>query len=153
MTTLAEVSYQASLRALEKQEQVLDEIRSRTGILLAASALAASFLGRPALDEAQPLLLVIAFVAFAVSIGASIYVLVPRAQFTFSLVGSAVFEGLYDLRADIDEVHRRLTYDLDRFWESNDVEIQALVRWFKAAAIALGAEVIVLLAAVSDTLY
>jgi len=36
------LAFDAALRALDKQESVLDELRSRTGVLLAASALAAS---------------------------------------------------------------------------------------------------------------
>ena len=66
--------------------------------------------------------LVLALLAFAASIGGCIFVLVPRPYaFTFSLVGSAVFEELYEDRGDMDEVYRRLAYDLDRFWDANDV--------------------------------
>jgi hypothetical protein len=39
--TLAELAYEASLRRLDKQEQLLEELRARTGLLLAAASLAA----------------------------------------------------------------------------------------------------------------
>jgi hypothetical protein len=42
---LARLAYEASLRSLDKQEELLGELRSRTGLLLAASSVAASFLG------------------------------------------------------------------------------------------------------------
>jgi hypothetical protein len=48
---LARLAYESALRALDKQEQLLAELRARTGLLLAASSLAASFLGRPALEN------------------------------------------------------------------------------------------------------
>jgi len=40
---LERLAYESSLRALDKQEQLLAELRARTGLLLAASSLAASF--------------------------------------------------------------------------------------------------------------
>jgi hypothetical protein len=42
---LEKLAYDSALRALDKQEKVLEELRARTGILLATSSLAASFLG------------------------------------------------------------------------------------------------------------
>jgi hypothetical protein len=54
MSDLSRLAYEASLRSLDKQEELLGELRSRTGLLLAASSLAASFLGRPALEGEIP---------------------------------------------------------------------------------------------------
>jgi hypothetical protein len=152
MAELARLAYEASLRRLEKQDQSLTEIRSRTGLLLAASSLAASFLGRPALDADPVAVAIAALGAFAVSIGASVYVLMPKQDLVFSLVGSRVFEEFYEFQNDLAEVHRRLAYDLDRFWEQNDVRGQRLVRAFRLAAWALVAEVLLLLFSVSGTL-
>src|SRR5712691_2113715 len=44
------LAYEISLRALERQETLLEEFLSRTGTLLAASSVSASFLGARALD-------------------------------------------------------------------------------------------------------
>lgn len=150
--SFARLAYDAAVAGLEKQEHVLDELRSRTGLLLAASSLSASFLGPTALDHGQPVLLAGALAAFAVSIGGSIYVLIPRSAFTFSVFGSTMYEELFEFRDDLDEVYRRLAYDLDGFWEANDAAMQPLFSWFRRAAVALGAEVILLFGAVSDTL-
>lgn len=51
------------------------------------------------------------------------------------------------------EVYRRLAYDLDRFWDDNDVELQKLVRAFRLAALTLTAEIVVLILMVSDNLF
>lgn len=48
---LEQLAYEVSLRALQRQEEVVEELRSRTGTLLAASSLSASFLGARALDQ------------------------------------------------------------------------------------------------------
>jgi hypothetical protein len=44
-SVLAELSYDAGVRALDLQERGLEQLRARTGVLLAASSLTASFLG------------------------------------------------------------------------------------------------------------
>jgi hypothetical protein len=51
------------------------------------------------------------------------------------------------------EVYRRLAYDLDRFWDDNDLELQKLFRAFRLAALALTAEMVALMAMVSDSLF
>lgn len=150
---LAQLAFEASLRALDKQEQLLEEVRARTGLLLAASSVGASFLGEPALDSGELALAIPALVAFAASTAASIYVLLPKRQLVFSLVGSRVYEELYALRSDLHEIHRRLAYDLDRFWDANDVTMARLFRVFRLAVVALAVEILLLLAAVGVTLF
>jgi hypothetical protein len=71
----------------------------------------------------------------------------------FALVGAGLYEGLYEVKDDLAEVYRRLAYDLDRFWDDNDVELQKLFRAFRLAALALTAEIVVLIAMVSDNLF
>jgi hypothetical protein len=50
-TSLSRLAYEPSLRAVGQQEAVLNELRSRTGTLLAASSLVVSFLGSRAIDR------------------------------------------------------------------------------------------------------
>lgn len=152
MVDLAQLAYDASLRSLDKQEELVAEIRSRTGVLLAASSLAASFLGEPALADGSALLAVLALIAFGVSLAASLYVLLPKRNLIFSLAGSRMYEELYEFRDDIEEVHRRLAYDLDRFREENDRTLQRLLWAFRVAAALLGVEVVLLLAGLGGTL-
>jgi hypothetical protein len=149
------LAYEAAQRALDKQERLLEELRSRTGLLLAAASLAASFLGREAFarDPKRGLAL-LAVLAFLMAVGASVYILLPkRNKFVFALVGARLYEGLYAVRDDLAEVYRRLAYNLDRFWDDNDAEMQKLFISFRVAAGALSAEILVLIAMVSDNLF
>lgn len=150
--TLAELAYQASVRSLDKQEQSLNELRARTGILLAASSLAVSFLGQGALANGEPAVKVLAVGAFLTSMAAGLYVLIPRRQLSFDLGGRAVYERLFPYRENRGELYRRLAYDLDRFWEANDVRVLPLVRAFRVAAGALAVEIVLLVALSSGTL-
>jgi hypothetical protein len=148
---LAELAFEQSQRRLDKQERVLEELRARTAVLLAASSLAASFLGTEAFDSSGwDALAVTAGVAFLVTMLAAVYVLLPRKSFVFSLIGSAVYEQFYGL--DPEEVHRRLAYDLDRFWEDNDLEIGRLRQGVQLAAAGLTVEVLALVVLVADTI-
>jgi hypothetical protein len=148
------LAYEAALRGLDKQEGLLEELRSRTGVLLAASSLAASFLGQQAFQHPHPAALVVAaLVAFVVSIGASVFILMPKTDLIFSQKGAGLFEGLYAVRDDLAEVYRRLAYDLDRFWDSNDKTIVKLIRSYKVAATALVIEILSLAALLGDTIF
>lgn len=94
-----------------------------------------------------------ALLAFVVSIVASVYVLIPKSnQFVFALTGSAVYEELYAFREDLPEVHRRLAYDLGRFWGANDRTITKLFRAFFVGATALVVEVVLLAGLLGGTL-
>jgi hypothetical protein len=87
-------------------------------------------------------------------VAASVHVLLPKSEkFVFALVGAGLYEGLYEVKDDLAEVYRRLAYDLDRFWDDNDVELQKSFRAFRLATLALTAEIVVLTAMVSDTLF
>jgi len=150
---LERLAYESALDALEKQERVLDELRARTGVLLAASSVATSFLGGRAIAAGGSIVVGFALLAFASLVAASVIVLVPRRDaFTFSLSGPDVYEGLFAFRGDPNEIHRRLAYDLHRFWGANDMRIQPLFGAFQVACLALVVEIALLLASVSGTL-
>jgi hypothetical protein len=101
----------------------------------------------------HPLALVaMALAAFVISFLASLYVLLPREGFVFAVKGPAVYEGLFDFRDDTPELHRRLSYDLQRFWDANDELLYPVRRAFRVSAYALVVEVIALAFLVSDTL-
>jgi hypothetical protein len=153
MDELARIAYESSLRALDKQERVLEEIRGRTAVLLAASSLAVSLLGRASLEGPHPFaLLVLALSAFAVSIGACVFVLVPRESFQFAINGPAVYERLYELRDDVPEIHRRLCYALRRIRDANEARLRPIVIAVRVAAISLVAQIVALTLIVSSTL-
>lgn len=147
------LAFEASLRALDKQERVLEELRARTGVLLGASSLAAAFLGQSAFGNPAPVLFaILALAAFVVSILTSVYILIPKHDLIFAEVGSGLYEGLYAVRDDMAEVYRRLAYQLDYFWESNDTTIMRVYRAYGTAALALVVEILSLAAILSGSI-
>jgi hypothetical protein len=76
----------------------------------------------------------------------------PKKDLVFSLIGSRVYEELYEFKDDLSEVYRRLTYDLDRFWTSNDRVLKRTFVVFRVATWALVAEALLLLGTVGGIL-
>jgi hypothetical protein len=150
-TDLAALAFEQSQKRLDKQERVLEELRARTAVLLAASSLAASFLGNQAFSTSgwDPTAITAA-AAFLVTMLAAVYVLLPRKRFVFSLIGSALYEQFFGLEQE--EIHRRLAYDLDRFWEQNDLRLGKSRQGVQLAAAGLIVEVLALVALVADTI-
>lgn len=118
-------------------------MRARTGILLAASSLTASFLGAQTIQHESGLSLLagLALISLAVSVLLCVYVLLPKQVFEFSLDAPQVYESLFDLRDD-EEIRRRLAYWLEEFWQRNQERIEELGRYFFAAALALIAQLV-----------
>lgn len=147
------LAYEAALRGLDKQEGLLEELRTRTGVLLAASSLAASFLVQQAFRYPTPkAVAVAALAAFVISTGASIFILLPKRSFIFAAAGKDLYEGFYVVRSDMAEVYRRLAYDLHRFWDSNERKVRRLSRVFALAAGSLAVEILALAALLGDSL-
>ncbi|MQA73948.1 MAG: hypothetical protein GEU88_06330 [Solirubrobacterales bacterium] len=150
------LAYETALRGLDNQGALLSELRARTGILLAASSLAFSFLGSGGFDQLDALALALAaggaVLAFGISIGSSVYILLPKRDLYFSPSGSVLYEQLYEFRGHLAEVYRRLAYELDRGWESNERELKRLVGAFRVVALSLIVEVVLLIALLSGTL-
>lgn len=148
------LAYEAALRGLDKQEVYLEELRARTGVLLAASSLAASFLGQQAFQDPHPRgLAIVALLSFVTSIGAGVYVLLPKKRLIFAQSGVGLYEGLFAVRYEMPEVYRRLAFALGGFWESNDTTIQWLVRAFTVGAAALVIEILALVVLLSGSLF
>jgi hypothetical protein len=138
---LAELAYSLSLRALSQQEAVLNELRTRTGTLLAAAALVASFFGSTVINRdgfdawtAFALVSVVASIVFAVR------VLLPQGHMVFSVRGSALYEQESKEDVLMAETYRRLAYWLEGFYAANEPEIARLFRFYRLAVFALLAE-------------
>lgn len=75
------------MRALSRQENLLTEVRERTGLLLAATAVATSLLGGRALDDGERTVIDLVAIALALlSLVLSVYVLAPKRDLTFALI-------------------------------------------------------------------
>jgi len=89
--TVERLAYELSFDQVVRQERALDELRARTGTLLTASAVVASFLGSRAVSiGGHAWLTALGFAAFATSISAASYVLLPKRGLVFSLKGGVL---------------------------------------------------------------
>ena len=148
------VAYEAGLRSLDKQEQLVEELRTRAGTLLAASSVAASFLGQQAFrGSGMGNFAVLILAASFISICASVFVLLPKQGFTFVPGGVSLYEALYAFREDMPEIYRRLVHEMDTVWNANDRTIVMLGRAYTAAAGALIFEVAALSVLLGGTIF
>lgn len=137
-----ELAYELSLRSLAQQEAALNELRARTGTLLAASSLVASFLGARAVESPRyGWLTAVGFAGFALSLIAAGYVLWPKSGLIFSLRGSAVIRVEDDDPEGLPETHRRLTTWIESFIDANAPIVDRLFAAYRIATISVLAEV------------
>jgi hypothetical protein len=136
---LAELSYDSAVRALDLQEPAVEQLRARTGTLLAASSLTASFLGAQTIQHAGGLgvLVVLALISLVSSIVLCVYVLLPKRGFVFAMRAPTMYETLYEIGGDEEQVRRRLIYWLDEYWKANQTGIDSLDGYYFRAAVAL----------------
>jgi hypothetical protein len=136
---LERLAYELSRDEVARQEKALDELRARTGTLLAASAIVASFLGsRAVAANGRAWLTILGFVAFVVSIGAAAYVIAPKPGLTFTFRGGVLLregEGV-----PLNEVERRLAHWLDEYYDANQNIVERLYIGFRIATWAVLAE-------------
>src|SRR4051812_30169322 len=94
LSELAKLAYETSVRTLSMQEASLNELRARTGTLVAAASVVTSFLGGAAFTRSGlDVWSIVALVAFVLSIGSATWVLPPqKKKLIFSFLGSKLFE-------------------------------------------------------------
>jgi hypothetical protein len=144
---LEKLAYDSALRALDKQERLVEELRARAGVVLAASSLAVSFLaGRGFGGPGAAVLGALALLSFVVSVGATVIILLPSRDFRFSPSASDLIVNLSEFREDPSELFRRAADVLDRLWERNDAAVYRRARSLSIAATAPAIEVLALAA-------
>lgn len=147
-----ELAFQEGVRRLEHQESSLDELRSRSGTLLAAAALATSFLGAAALPDGQPWTtpVLVAVGAFVATIVACLVVLWPKHDWRFvndptKVIGDYVED---EPPATMPEIHRDLALHAESNATHNDTKLRWLYWAFDAAAVGLLVQVLAWLIAI-----
>ena len=150
---LERTAYEAALRALAEQADELDQLRSRTGTLLAVGSITASFLGAQAIGHGPVGLFgSLAMAAFVGFLLPCIYILLPKSGFTFSINAGVLYESLYEFREQPSEYYRRLAYWLEGFWGGNQQKIEVMARYFFGAALFLAAQIALWALALRHTL-
>lgn len=125
---LQRLAYELSMRAFGQQENTLNDLRARTGTLLAASSLASSFLGARAVDGGGVTwLTALALMAFGGSVIASLFVLLPKSQLIFALRGSVLFEEEFSDPGGLSETYRRLAYWLEQYRDANEPTVSVSI--------------------------
>jgi hypothetical protein len=148
---LAEIAYESAVRALGQQEAALNELRGRTGTLLAAEAVTTSFLGAAAIQHgALALPGRLAITCFGISLGTALFILLPWRGLQFSLTGSLLYESLHACGEGEEEIHRRAAYWLEELWRENELVIARLYPLFTMSVGALVFELALWASAVLD---
>jgi hypothetical protein len=136
---LAALAYELSLRSLQQQEGVMNEIRARTGTLIAAASIVTSFVGGAAIARhGLGILGTFGLASFAVAIALATWVLLPKPKLVFAVRGHSPYETEIEADVfDIAETHRRLAYWLDEFHTTNAAKIERLLVYYRLASGAL----------------
>lgn len=140
---LEELVYGLAQQALAEQDSTFDELRTRTGTLLAASSLVASFLGARAIDDARfSWANIVALCAFIATALLSVYVLFPRSGVARSISAAVAYEDFTAKGIEIAEAHRRLAYWSQDAYAQNQGMVNRLFWGFRGACTALLGEVV-----------
>ncbi|HET9324518.1 MAG TPA: hypothetical protein VFO03_11630 [Gaiellaceae bacterium] len=135
-TTISELTYELSVRSLTEQESSLNELRTRTGVLLAATAVAIALFGSRVLDDGSLFDLAgtgLALVSFLLSV----FVVAPKHSFAFVVDAAAAHETFAREGVSVEDAHTALVYWNREVWEENQAVIDTLVRAFRWACVTL----------------
>lgn len=135
-----ELVYKESVRALQVQSSSLDDLRSRTGILLAALALTASFLGARALDVSGfTTWSWIAVGCFGGSGICCLLILLPWGEWHFTHDANKVIQEFIEGEdeTNLDEMHREIAETNQKNWTNNKSKLELLFWLFRLAVLLL----------------
>lgn len=146
-----ELAYEEATRALQAQNESLDGLRSRAGVILSAAAVVAGFLGPQALAKAGPEWIpLVAGVLLLIATIPSVFVLFPMTEW-HSVTGTKKLLTDYiegETPATMAELHRSLAWHMEEDWDSNEKKLIVRNRLLASAALALVAETILWLFAI-----
>ena len=139
----------AALLALAEQETSLRDLRSQAGTLLAASALTVSFLGTHTLErDGLSIVAWMAIVAFIGSLLATVSVLVPSSELSFSFDASHLDRDV-DGKVEMAEVQLRVARSVTKRRLANQPRLDRLALSYRQAAFALLAQAALWIAGLS----
>ena len=149
-----ELAYNESLRALTQQASVLDALRTRTGILLAALSVTATFLGPMGLaDDSLTGFGWAGTGAFAVAALAALGVLLPRDRWEFSMDANTIIDGYIEDPdpASLDEMHLEFARLNQHCFEKNKRRLGWLFWSFRISVAGLAVSIAFWLVAISGS--
>lgn len=136
--------YDEAVRALDDQRSVLDNMRTRSGIVLSAAAITTSFFGGLALRDGDPGPLAWGAVAAFVVCGvAGLATLFPLERWEFRASPASLIALIDRASPSLEAIQRDLSLHMERSWLANERRMQATMVWpLRVATIALVAEVL-----------
>jgi hypothetical protein len=139
---LAKLIYDESTRALDIQSKVLDELRARTGVLIAASSVGSAFLGAEALKHhhATYCLNLAAFAVFAVVMGICLFILWPRG-WQFAYDATDLDDAYVVKREDPTQACRSMAAGHTKHRRANGTKLKPRFIAFQLACVGLAADI------------
>jgi hypothetical protein len=138
------IAYDESVRGWALQSSVLDEIRSRTGVLLAATSVSSALLGSADLTrhDTFSVISICALVVFSVSVGLCVYVLWPTADWTFTHDSQLLLDAYVRDGRTLDYMRENLALKADEYRDANEEKIKQQFSAFRWASVALGLTIV-----------
>lgn len=139
-----ELAYEEAKRALDAQQHVVNELRSRAGVLIAAAAITTSFFGGQALDEDNVGIAGWIAIACFGFLGISVLaILWPQPSWAVT-VNAKRFIATYierqDGPRDLPTIHRDLALHMSASYVANGQQLRRLSFAFRAGAALLVGE-------------
>jgi hypothetical protein len=147
---VAKLVYDESVRGLDMQSQSLDEIRSRTGVLIAAATIAAALLGASALTRHHVTYWanLWALITFGLVVGFCLLVLWPGTKWTFAYNAATLDDTYFKQQVDATEACRSMARGRAKHRKANAKRLRWRYRWFRLACLALLADTILWLVSI-----
>ena len=141
--TVERLALDLALNRLGQLERALSDLRARTGTLVAASSVVVSLLGARALEQAGPTVINgLGLGVFCISIGASAYVLLPKASVVLAVSAHELLEVAHEGQLDTPAVVAQAARWLDFFAEESQQTFRMLMVGYRLATSALLLDVI-----------
>lgn len=134
-----ELVYTEAIRSWTQQEASLDELRSRTGVLVAAATVAASFLGAAALGKPFQRLDVVALALFGIAVALSLVVLFPLPVWSFAMDINVFLDEIVEKEPTptLAEIHRHVSLEIAKAQKRNDSWLHGMFVVFDIAVVAI----------------
>jgi hypothetical protein len=140
-TSIEQLSYELTAKALTEQERALSSLRACAGTVLGAASIAGSFLGAKASRGSLDAWAILAMISFALCFGCAIWVLLPH---DLALaVGGEDLLAVSDERSvrDVAEAYRAASSWLDPHLQTSHRMVARLSTWLTISCILLAIEV------------
>jgi hypothetical protein len=141
------LAYEEAKRALEEQERVVAELRSRAGTLIAAAAITTSVLGGRILSSHHVHPLAWIAIGCFVLLGVTLLILLwPWRDWRFTVNAQSFIQTYLEppdgTALDLPAIHRDLALHMEASWQANRDQLRWLQAAFRVAAMLLVGEVV-----------